>query len=215
MTTGPPNKNNAWLFAAADVLVWVGASNLYPPTTGFEDPAGIAGADYRCVGWVDTSGYIFKWDESTKDIPAAGTLSSIRTILTGGSKSAQFTCLEALNPYALALYEQVPIFPVASMLMKPASGSIGSYVLPDPPGDNRYAMIFDATDGTKKYRLYAPNCKVSGRGDQQVQQADITTLQMTVTMYPGTIGANTAAVGKRWIDWGDSAALTPYFAVRS
>src|SRR5215469_7907226 len=87
-----------------------------------------------------------------------------RTVLTGGMKSAQITALEALNPFVRALYDDVPIFPVASSPLKPATATlIASYIVPDPPADNRYAMVFDSIDGTKKQRLFAPNCKVTAR----------------------------------------------------
>jgi hypothetical protein len=53
---------------------------------------------------------------------------------------------------------------------------------------------------------------VTARGDDTVQQADVEMLQFTVTMYPGTIGANTAAVGKRFLDFGDATMIGDYFA---
>lgn len=211
--TAVPNKNNNFLYAAGDIIVFCGEQNKGIPVTGFEDPLTLADTSYKCLGWIDVSGYLFKLDETTKDIAAAGTLSSIRTILTGGSKSVQFTCLEALNPYARSLFDDVPIFPDTASALKPATGTIAKYVIPDPPLDNRYSFIFDSVDGSKRQRLYAPNCKVTARGDDQTQQADIEQFQMTVTMYPGVIGANTAAVGQRFIDWGPVAgsAIATYF----
>ena len=81
-------KNNNLLYAAGDCISWVATPNSNPPT-GFEDISTIAGATYKNCGWLDTSGYIFKLDETIKDIPAAGVLTPIRTILTGGTKSIQ------------------------------------------------------------------------------------------------------------------------------
>jgi hypothetical protein len=215
----PPMKNNELLFAAGDVVVWVGEPNTAAPA-GLEDVPDIIGGDYACLGWVDTSGYIFKLDETTKDVPAAGTLTAIRTILTGGTKSVQATFLEALNPYVRSLYDNVPIFPTASSPLKPIvtappepfegepfapSAYVAAYIIPDPPLDNRYAMIFDAVDGAKLSRLYAPFTKVTARGNDQVQQADVTMVDMTFTFYPGIIKAGTetavSGVGKRYIDY--------------
>lgn len=224
-------KNNELLFAAGDVIVWAGEPNTAAPD-GFEDVQDIDDGDYVCLGWVDTSGYIFKLDETTKDVPAAGTLTAIRTILTGGTKSVQATFLEAMNPWVRSLYDNVPIFPTASSPLKPATGTappieeddeddetelqrdegstlvtpradglyVASYILPDPPKDNRYAMIFDAIDGNKRSRLYAPFTKVTARGNDQVQQADVTTVDMTFTFYPGLINGDTG-VGKRYLDY--------------
>jgi hypothetical protein len=206
LAVGPgKQKDNSLLYAAGDVVVWLATQNTAGPVTGFEAIDTLTG--YQCMGWVDTSGYIFKLDETTKEIPAAGILTPIRTILTGGSKSVQCNFLEGLNPYVRALYDDVPVFPLATSPLKPTAVApyIASYVIPDPPADNRYAMIFDSIDGTKAMRLYAPNCKVTDRGPDQVQQADIDALDMTVTMYPGNV-AGSIYVAKRFIQYGKDMA---------
>jgi hypothetical protein len=218
--TSTTMKDNQLLYAAGDVVVWVGPPNAACPT-GFEDPSTIAGATYKCCGWVDTSGYIFKLDETIKDIPAAGVLTPIRSILTGGSKSVQANMLESLNPYVRSLFDDVPIFPVADSPLMPASPATPpltdtqvGYVIPDPPADNRYALILDSHDGLKMMRLYAPYTKVTARGNDQVQQADIEPLNLTWTFYPGTIddGTNPAVTGvaKRFIDYGQD--MSAYFS---
>jgi hypothetical protein len=201
-------KNNALLYAAGDVIVWLAAQNTAGPVTGFEDITTLTG--YYCLGWVDTSGYIFKLDETVKDIPAAGQLTPIRTILTGGVKSVQQTFLEGLNPYVRSLYDDVPVFPVTTSPLVATSTApyTASYTIPDPPADNRYAMIWDTLDGVKAMRLYAPNCKVTARGNDQPQQADIEMFDMTVTMYPGNV-AGSIYVAKRFINYGQS--MTGYF----
>jgi hypothetical protein len=114
------------------------------------------------------------------------------------------------------MFDDVPIFPLATNPLKPTvTGTapnqtwVAKYTIPDPPLDNRYAMIFDSVDGSKRMRLYAPNCKVTARGDDQVQQADVESLQMTVTMYPGIIGTATNAVAERIISYGQ--AMDNYF----
>jgi hypothetical protein len=180
--------------------VWIGPPNAGAPND-FEDIPSIASGAYACCGWVDTSGYIFKLDETTKEVPAAGILTPIRTILTGGSKSVQCNFLEALNPYVRSLYDDVSVFPLADSPLSPATGNIASYVIPDPPADNRYAVIFDSIDGDKSMRLYAPFAKITDRGADQVQQADVESLEMTWTFYPGLIGGE-PGVAKRYIDYG-------------
>lgn len=201
-------KDNQLLYAAGDVIVWIAAANTAGPVTGFEDITTLTG--YYCCGWVDTSGYIFKLDETIKDIPAAGTLTPIRSILTGGAKSVQCNFLEGLNPYVRSLFDDVPIFPVTTSPLKPSSGPpyIASYTIPDPPADNRYAVIFDSIDGAKAMRLYAPYVKVTARGNDQVQQADIEALNMTMTMYPGNV-AGSIYVAKRFINYGKD--MTGFF----
>lgn len=210
MTTPPvPQKDNTLLYAAGDVLVWVGPPNVGAPA-GLEDITTIDG--YVCAGWVDTSGYIFKLDETIKDVPAAGVLTPIRSILTGGSKSIQCNFLEALNPAVRALYDDVPIFPLATSPLKPSGTAphVASYIIPDPPADNRYSVIFDSIDGVKSMRFYAPFAKVTARGNDQVQQADVEQMNLTFTMYPGIIDDGTVvvegAVGKRYIDYGQDVS---------
>jgi hypothetical protein len=206
-------KDNTMLYAGGDVVAWVGLPNATAPPTGFEDPTTLTSSTFKCLGWADTSGYIFKLDETIKDIPAAGVLTPVRSILTGGSKTAQIVCLEAQNPYVRSLYDDVPIFPVASSPLKPqttpppALGPTGvAYIVPDPPADNRYSLILDSIDGLKKQRIYAPFTKVTARGNDQVQQGDIVMTDLTFTFYPGTIGAITNAVAQRFLDYGKSPA---------
>jgi hypothetical protein len=211
-----PYKNNQLLYAAGDVVVWVGVPNSATPPLGFEDPTTLASSTNKCCGWTDVTGYIFKLDETIKDIPAAGVLTPIRSILTGGSKTVQAIFLEGLNPYVLSLHDDVPIFPAASSPLKATTAASGvlpinsaTYIVPDPPADNRYSLIFDSIDGAKQMRIYAPNAKVTARGNHQQQQGDITMTDLTFTFYPGTIGAAQNAVMQRTVNYGQ--AMASYF----
>lgn len=211
MSIAVPEKDNRLLYAAGDVVAWLGLPNVGAPTA-FEDVDSIDLGTYVCLGWVDTSGYIFKLDETIKDIPAAGVLTPIRSILTGGSKSVQCNFLESVNPHVRALYDDVPVFPTASSPLKPATGTVASYIIPDPPDDNRYSLIFDSVDGDKLMRLYAPFAKVTARGNDQVQQADVEMMDLTWTFYPGIIDdgvTQVAGVAKRYIDYGRD--MSAYF----
>lgn len=98
-------RNAENVYAAGDVVAYVAALGTTPPV-GFTD---LSASVWGCLGWLDTAGGIFNLNHTTKDIGAAGTLSSIRTIFTGGNKTLQVTCLEALNPLARALYDDVPL----------------------------------------------------------------------------------------------------------
>lgn len=210
-----PYRDNTLLYAAGDVVVWVGQPNVGPPL-GFEDPTTLVAATYKCCGWVDVTGYIFKLDETIKDQPAAGVLTPIRTILTGGTKTAQCIFLEGMNPNVLALYDDVPIFPGSTSPLKASTTSTSAlpinsatYIIPDPPADNRYGVIFDSIDGTKQERLYAPFAKVTARGNRQAQQGDIINTDLTFSFYPGTIGGVSGAVAQRSVNYGKT--MTTYF----
>jgi hypothetical protein len=217
---GGQYKDDQLLYAAGDVVAWVGPPNVAEPPLAFEDPSTLVtggGDGFLCLGWVDVSGYIFKLDETIKDIPAAGILTPVRSILTGGTKTVQAVFLEALNPFVRSLYDDVSVYPIATSVVKPAATPSApllanqvTYIIPDPPADNRYSMIFDSIDGAKRQRLYAPFAKVTARGNDQAQQGDIVMTDMTFTFYPGVIGSVNGAVAQRTIDYGKD--VSAYFS---
>ncbi|MFB8071130.1 phage tail tube protein [Streptomyces californicus] len=189
-------RNADLTFGASDYLVHAAPLNTVAPT-GFTDPA----AAWINLGWVTTEGGLFKIEEESKDVEAAGALEPIRTLMTKSVKSLQVTFLEALNPVVRSLYDNVPV-----SALEPTT-DVASYDLPDKPNDLRYAFIFDTVDGDKRMRLYMPNGKVTERGDEQPQTTGEMALQMTFKFYKG---ASAAAV-KRSIDYGgvDVSAFFP------
>jgi hypothetical protein len=237
-------RNADYTYAAGDCVAYIAALGTAPPV-GFEQ---ILKEPWNCIGWLDSSGGVFALSHTTKDIGAAGSLSAIRTVITGGTKTLQVTALEALNPYARSLYDDVPVTSLAPAVRTdsgvtvtsgstvvsdtsattsdvnatitgtgvPAStyvlsvnngvsftlsaaataantGSLtvtqgySKYVLPEVPADNKYALILDSIDGTKMQRLFAPVAKVTARGNDQIQQSDAESLQLTFTFYPTTV----------------------------
>ncbi|MFF3312463.1 phage tail protein [Streptomyces sp. NPDC002952] len=181
-------RNADLTFGATDYLVYLAAVNTNAPTA-FADPA----TPWKCLGWTTTEGGLFKVEEESKDIEAAGSLEPIRTLMTKSTKSLQVTFLEGLNPLVRSLYDNVPV-----TALEPTAG-VASYDFPDKPSDLRYAFVFDTMDGDKRMRLYMPNGKVVERGDEQPQTEDVMPVQLTFRFYKGTTGA---AV-KRSIDYGD------------
>lgn len=181
-------RNADLTFGATDYLVYLAAKDTASPT-GFADPA----TGWTNLGWVTTEGGLFKLEEETKDIEAAGSLEPIRTLMTKSTKSVQVTFLEGLNPLVRALYDNVAV-----AALEPTT-DIATYAMPDQPSDLRYAFIFDTIDNGKRMRLYMPNGKVVERGDEQPQTADVMPVQMTFKFYKGA--ANAAAV-KRSIKYG-------------
>lgn len=182
-------RNADLTFGATDYLVHMAAVNTASPV-GFADPA----AAWQCLGWVTTEGGLFKLEEESKDIDAAGSLEPIRTLMTKSTKSVQATFLEGLNPLVRSLYDNVPV-----TSLQPTDGVV-TYAFPDKPNDLRYAFLFDTIDGEKKNRLYMPNGKVVERGDEQPQTEDVMPVQLTFRFYKGA--SNSSAV-KRSIDFGD------------
>lgn len=182
-------RNADLTFGATDWLIHMAAVNTASPT-GFADPA----VAWQCLGWVTTEGGLFKLEEETKDVEAAGSLEPIRTLMTKSTKSLQVTFLEGLNPLVRALYDNVPV-----TSLQPTDG-VASYAFPDKPNDLRYAFLADTLDGDKRIRLYMPNGKVTERGDEQPQTEDVMPVQLTFRFYKG---ASNAPAVTRTIDYGD------------
>ncbi|MFJ3588578.1 phage tail protein [Streptomyces sp. NPDC090231] len=181
-------RNADLTFGATDYLVYAAALNTVGPVD-FADPA----TPWVNLGWITTEGGLFKIEEESKDVEAAGSLEPIRTLMTKSVKSAQVTFLEGLNPIVRSLYDNVPI-----ATLEPDEDVV-TYALPDKPNDLRYAFVFDTMDGDKRMRLYMPNGKVTERGDEQPQTSDVMSVQMTFKFYKGA--ANSSAV-TRSLDYG-------------
>jgi hypothetical protein len=193
-------RNADYTFAAGDTIGFVAGLGT-PAPNAFEDLA----APWICLGWIDTGGYIYKLAEALKDVNASGTLDPIRTITTGAPKSLQANFLEPLNPAVRSLYDDVPM-----ALLQPAVGTtVAAYNMPEVPSDLRYCFLFDTIDSDKQVRLFAPNGKITARGDDQPQQADAEMLDMTVQFYPANVGGIRTAV-RRYVNYG-SLDLTPFF----
>ncbi|MEU1254783.1 phage tail protein [Streptomyces chartreusis] len=182
-------RNADLTFGATDYLVHMAAVNTTSPA-GLADPA----VAWQCLGWTTTEGGLFKIEEESKDVDAAGSLEPIRTLMTKSTKSLQVTFLEGINPLVRALYDNVPV-----TSLQPTDG-VASYAFPDKPNDLRYAFLFDTMDGDKRIRLYMPNGKVTERGDEQPQTEDVMPVQLTFKFYKG---ASNAAAVTRTIDYGD------------
>jgi hypothetical protein len=179
-------------FAAGDVMAYYAPLGTAAPT-----PFATLATPWICLGWIETTGYTFKLTETLKEITAAGTLDPIRTIISAALKTFDATFMEGLNPAVIALHDDVPIGTVL-----PVSPSTQvTYTLPEVPTDHRYAFIFYTIDGDKRIWNFAPNGKVTARGNDQAQQGDVTMLQMTMTLYPDTIGSVRAALQKT-VDYG-------------
>jgi hypothetical protein len=185
-------RDAALTFAGGDVIAYRAPLGTTAPTP-FADLAD----PWLCCGWLETSGYTFKLGETYKEIMAAGSLDPIRTILSARTKTFQASFLETLNPVVASLYDDVPI----ETLMPVSPATKVTYTLPEEPTDNRFAWVFYTVDGDKRIWNFAPNGKVTARGDDQAEQGDATSLQMTITLYPDMIGSVRAALQKT-VDYG-------------
>jgi hypothetical protein len=201
--TPADHRDNELTFAAGDLLVYV--AQLHTPLpTDFSD---LDGTLWKCPGWVDAAGYTFKFGDTVKEVPAAGSWFPIRTIIASRTARTFDTIfLEGINPVARALYDDVPIAD-----LKPAdTGTIASYIPSDRPWKNHYCVVFDGFDGDKKMRVACPDAFISTRGSDQVQQLDVDMLNVTWTLNAADIDGTVGAY-RRIIDYSTVPDTSSYF----
>lgn len=110
MTTLADIRDTALTYAPGDVVGYVSPLGVTPPV---DSDVALTVPPWYCLGWLETSGFSFKPTRSLKEITAAGSLSSIRTIVTSEVKTVTITCLEAMNPWVRALFDDVPLLSTA------------------------------------------------------------------------------------------------------
>jgi len=190
-------RNADLTFASSDFLVHIAPQGT-PAPTDFSDLS----SPWVCLGWMTQDGSTTKTNRQTKDIFASGSLAPIRTITTQQTREIQMITEEAINPQVRAVYDDVPLSDLS-----PTSG-VASYDLPDTDPDNRYCWIFDSWDGDHRIRDFAPNGKVTARGDEKRAQTDAAQLDMTVTCYKAVDGSPSMS---RLLDYG-TTDVSAYFA---
>jgi hypothetical protein len=99
-------RDTSLTYAAGDVVGYVTPLGVTPP---IDANVTLAGPPWYCLGWIETSGVTYKPTRQLKEVTAAGSLSSIRTVVTSEVKTMQAIFLEALNPWVRALFDDVPI----------------------------------------------------------------------------------------------------------
>jgi hypothetical protein len=165
---------------------------------------------WYCLGWMDTSGYTLKPGDQFREVKSAAG-STVKAVRSQGSRSVDVKFLEALNPWARSLHDRIPL-----ALLEP-SGTQASYFLPGPlvpSTDQEYAFLFDAADGDRLVRLYAPRAFAIARGDDQVQQADLEYLSFTLEFHIGFFSWNGGQCRGsliRYTDFGIENDVSAYF----
>jgi len=190
-------------FAAGDLLVYVAALGTTLP----DDFSDLDGNFWKCPGWVDSGGHTFKFGDTVKEVPAAGSWFPIRTIIASRTaRTIDTIFMEGINPVARALFDDVPI----SELEPTEDTTVASFVPSDRPWKNHYCVVFDGFDGDKKMRIACPDAFVSARGSDQVQQLDVDMLNVTWTLNAAQIGDQWGAY-KRIIDYSSTPDTSSFF----
>lgn len=189
-------RNADLTFAASDILVHIAPLGTAAPIDFGDLPS-----PWMCMGWMTQDGATTKTDRQIKDLFAAGSLTPIRTITTQQNRTVQAVYEEAHNPVTRSVYDDVPLADLT-----PTSG-VAAYDLPDEDLNNRFCWVFDYWDGDHRVRDFAPNGKVTARGDEKRAMSDADQLDMTTTCYKGVDGS---ASMSRLLDYG-TTDVSAYF----
>ncbi|MFE5332953.1 hypothetical protein ACFRCG_41875 [Embleya sp. NPDC056575] len=172
-------RNADLSYGADDFLVFVAPLGTPKPTdfTALTSP-------WVNLGWMAKSGGEWTPNEERKELEAAGSLGPIATKITKADRTMKFVAEEAMNPLVRALYDNVSLTTLA-----PGTGGFIAYDLPDRPSRHRYAFLFCSEEsGGKRIWRYMSSGEVTGRGSDNNPTDDYTTIELTITGYPGAGG---------------------------
>ncbi len=159
----------------ANVIV-AGTGNAYTSTVGNTGPGATGGwGGWRDLGYLSDDGITEADDIDSDDIIAWQGSTLIRRVITGSSKSFEFTCIEH-NTASLALRHPG----------SPNSG--GTVTVKAPVSGLLFAFGFDIIDGANHLRVVAPRCEVTDMEDVEYTAGDAVGLGVTISAYPDAAG---------------------------
>lgn len=162
-------------------LAWFAPTGTAAPT----DASTALAAAYLDAGWCDQSGITVNSATSTTDIAGFGTYSAVRTLTTKVDQTAKVIMLET-NTVSLAVYNRLPLTgtgaPTVTAVTGAASVSTGQARV------QRYAVVFDTTDGLNKLRIYCPQVEVSNQDPLTVSQGAPVQYGVELKTYPDGSG---------------------------
>jgi hypothetical protein len=135
------------------------------------------------AGWCTDKGLAVKLSETVNDIPAFGTITAVRKVITKSEQSFDVEFLES-NLTTLAIYNRKPL---GSLVTPVGSGGeidfhTGGAGLPN------FSAVFDIVDGPNHIRAYCPTVNVTGKGDLAAGAGQAITYPVTLTAYPDANG---------------------------
>jgi hypothetical protein len=145
--------------------VYVGATTVTAPTSA---TAALA-AGFTELGYVSADGVTFTIDRSTNDIRAWQNSDLVRSIVTEGTVTYQFTLLETSLPVLEAYFG--------------SSLTSGKVTLNPTSTGGKKSFVVDVVDGTKNVRHYIPTGEILSVEAQKIQNGEAVAYGMTVTAY--------------------------------
>ena len=165
---------------AGNSLAYFGVVGSTAPSDASTAPA----VAFKDAGWCSEDGLSGKYAEESKDIPAFGTFSPVRTITTGSKQTFDVTFLES-NPVSLAVYHRKALTDLV-----PTTGTGALDFTTGPASTVQYAAIFDLVDGSNRLRAFCPTVQVTDRGDFTAKSGEVISYPVTLTAFPGTDGVS-------------------------
>lgn len=138
-------------------------------------------AAYLDAGWITEDGLSAQVAETSTDIPAFGTFSPVRTIVTESKQTFDIAFLES-NPVSLAVYHRKDL----DELVADVDGTFdfttgGAASVP-------MAAVFELVDGDNHVRAFCPSVEVTDRGDLNIRSGEAVTYPVTLTAFPDVNG---------------------------
>lgn len=161
-------------------LAWLGPQGTTLPTT----PTAALNAAFLDGGLCNQSGLEEDDAVSTTPVPAFGTLSPVRKLITEEDLTFKITFLET-NPVSLAAY-----FRKALGSITPATGTGVFGITQGQPARQLYAGVFDMLDGADHERIVCPNIELTDKDALVHSPLGVTQYGCTFTAYPDSSGVS-------------------------
>lgn len=167
---------------SANVRVAVTGAVSMGPTTAAA-PTGTSGTltGLTDLGLIGDGGVTESRGRSTNDIKAWQNGATVRTVVTDGTLTFNFTLLETKK-------ETVELYYGTTVTEAAADGSF--VVVPTSTG-GRKSFVLDVIDGTELIRVYVPQGEVTEVGDRVYSNGEPIGYEVTVTAYAdATLGGS-------------------------
>jgi hypothetical protein len=163
--------NSANVRVAVTGEVMVGATTAAAPTGTGGTTTGFTG-----LGYISDAGITESRGRSTNDIKAWQGGATVRTVVTDGTLTYNFTLIETNK-------DTVELFYGATATQTVTEGNVT--VIPTATGGTK-SFILDVVDGAELIRVYIPSGEVTEVGDRVYSNGEPIGYDVTVTAYPAS-----------------------------
>lgn len=138
------------------------------------------------AGLVSEDGLTKDLSNSSNDIKAYGLSAPVRKIVTSEEVSFKIVFLET-GVVSLSVYNRLPLTGPSAIAPSPT----GEFSITEGRfRSQRYAAVFEVTDGVNRQRIYAPNVETTEKESFQVKAGEAILYGTTLTAYPNSSGVS-------------------------